>query len=456
VKTPSDTQNAPDRPTRILLVGGGGREHALAWKLAGSPGCAEVVCAPGNPGIARVSKVRLAPDTRADDLPGLVELARREAVDLVVCGPEDPLSQGLGDAVRAAGIPFFGPSAAAAEIESSKAFAKRLMATAGVPTAAFGVFERLAEAERFIEAQPGPVVVKADGLCAGKGVVVADTKDESRAAVRRMLDEGEFGAAGARVVLEERLTGREISVMAICDGERFVLLPSAEDHKAVLDGDRGPNTGGMGTCSPSPVLTDPATIDFITRRIFEPTLAALRADGRTFSGLLYGGLMLTPDRGPMVIEWNCRFGDPETQVVVPRLAGDLLPWLMGAARGRLPHAAQALETADALEVYPGAAVCVVLAAANYPGKPRLGDEISGLPQGGTVGEGGVLVFQAGTREVGTRTVTAGGRVLGLVALGADVADARARVYSAIGPGPEKVSFSGMHFRTDIGMRGRGT
>ena len=461
VKTQADTPSAPERPTRILLVGGGGREHALAWKLAASPACAEVVCAPGNPGIARIDKVRLVPGIRADDLPGLVELARREAVDLVVCGPEDPLSQGLGDAVRAAGILFFGPSAAAAEIESSKAFAKRLMATAGVPTAAFGVFEGLAEAERFIEAQPGPVVVKADGLCAGKGVVVADTKEESRAAVRRMLAEGEFGAAGARVVLEERLTGRELSVMAICDGERFVLLPSAEDHKAVLDGDRGPNTGGMGTCSPSPVLTDTATLDFITRRIFEPTLAALRADGRTFSGLLYGGLMLTPDRGPMVIEWNCRFGDPETQVVVPRLAGDLLPWLMGAARGRLPPAAAAapkLATVDALEVHPGAAVCVVLAAANYPGKPRLGDEISGLPPAGTVGQGGagVLVFHAGTRQVGARTVTAGGRVLGLVALGADVADARSRVYAAIGPGPEKVSFSGMHFRTDIGMRGRGT
>ena len=460
---PSPSTTAPPttrrgRPGRILLVGGGGREHALAWKLAQSPECVELLCAPGNPGMARVGKVRLVADVRGDDPAAIVELARREAVELVVCGPEGPLAQGLGDAVRAAGIPFFGPSAAAAEIESSKAFAKALMARAGVPTAAFGVFDRIAEAERFIAAQPGPVVVKADGLCAGKGVVVADTKEESRAAVHRMLGAGEFGAAGARVVLEERLTGREVSIMAVCDGTRFVLLPSAEDHKAVFDGDRGPNTGGMGTCSPSPVLTA-ADSAFITRHVFEPTLAALRADGRPFSGLLYGGIMLTPDRGPMVIEWNCRFGDPETQVVLPRLTSDLLPWLRGAAHGRLPEPSSKVALGgaapgEALDVLPGAAVCVVLAARDYPARPRLGDPIAGLPAEGTALGDGVLVFQAGTEADGTRTVTAGGRVLGLVAAGPDVGAARARVYAAIGPGPEKIWFSGMHFRTDIGMRGK--
>jgi phosphoribosylamine---glycine ligase len=457
--------------TVVLLIGGGGREHALAWKLAQSPGCGEIICAPGNPGIATVPKVRIAPSVRADGAAGeggqhgqrgqremeaIVDLARAEAVDLVVCGPEGPLATGLGDRVRAAGIPFFGPSRAAAEIEGSKAFAKRLMADAGVPTAAFGVFDDVASAERFIDAQPGPVVVKADGLCAGKGVVVAETKAESRAAVRRMIGERAFGSAGARVVLEERLFGREVSLMAICDGERLALLPSAEDHKAVFDGDRGPNTGGMGTCSPSPVLTESLTALAVTR-IFEPTLRAMRALGRPFSGVLYGGLMLTADRGPMVIEWNCRFGDPETQVVLPRLADDLLPWLQGAAAGRLPP--------GALQTLPGAAVCVVLAAQDYPGAPRVGDVIHGLPAHATETADGALVFHAGTGsagaggassggggEVGERVVTAGGRVLGITTRRGDIVAARAAAYAAIGTGVGQIGFAGMHFRTDIGAR----
>jgi phosphoribosylamine--glycine ligase len=379
----------------------------------------------------------------------MVTLARAEAVDLVVCGPEGPLTTGLGDRVRAAGIPFFGPSGAAAEIEGSKAFAKRLMADAGVPTAAFGVFDDVASAERFIDAQPGPVVVKADGLCAGKGVVVAETKAESRAAVRRMIGERAFGSAGARVVLEERLFGREVSLMAICDGERLALLPSAEDHKAVFDGDHGANTGGMGTCSPSPVLTEALTETALTR-IFAPTLRAMHALGRPFSGVLYGGLILTPDRGPMVIEWNCRFGDPETQVVLPRMAGDLLPWLQGAAAGRLPP--------GHVQTLPGAAVCVVLAAHNYPGAPRTGDVIHGLlPDHATATPEGILVFHAGTGvlpggDAGGRVVTTGGRVLGLTARGADISAARAAAYAAIGTGAAKIGFLGMHFRTDIGAR----
>jgi phosphoribosylamine--glycine ligase len=435
---------------KILLVGGGGREHALAWKLVGSPRCDALLVAPGNPGIARLPKVTLAA-VKAEDTEGLVALARAAAVDLVVCGPEGPLCVGLGDVMRAAGFAFFGPSGAAAELEGSKAFAKRLMAEAGVPTAAFGVFEEVAAAERFIDAQPGPVVVKADGLCAGKGVVVADTKDESKAAVRRMLADGEFGPAGARVVLEERLYGREVSMMALCDGERIALLASAEDHKAVFDGDRGPNTGGMGTYSPSP-LVDAASTRGMIERIFRPTVAALRAMGRPFQGLLYGGLILTHDRGPMVIEWNCRFGDPETQVVLVRMQDDLLPWLEGAAAGRLP-AGDPRFGADA-------AVCVVLAAANYPGTPRAGDSVSlgagaeGAPAGDEAARG-PWVFQAGTRwdEAGQRLVSAGGRVLGITARGADLAAARATAYGAIGPGPEQIGFAGMHFRTDIGMRG---
>jgi phosphoribosylamine--glycine ligase len=355
--------------------------------------------------------------------------------------------------MRAAGLAFFGPSRAAAEIEGSKAFAKRLMAEAGVPTAAFGVFEAVGAAERFIDAQPGPVVVKADGLCAGKGVVVADTKDESKAAVRRMLADREFGAAGARVVLEERLYGREVSMMALCDGEAIALLASAEDHKAVFDGDRGPNTGGMGTYSPSP-LVDAAGARGIVDRIFRPTVAALAAMGRPFRGLLYGGLILTRDRGPMVIEWNCRFGDPETQVVMVRMQDDLLPWLEGAAAGRLPHGEPRFSD--------DAAICVVLAAANYPGTPRAGDAISlgawGQAGGASpagIGAAGPWVFQAGTRRdaAGERLVTAGGRVLGVTARGGDLAAARAIAYGAIGSGSEQIGFAGMHFRTDIGMRG---
>lgn len=431
---------------KLLLIGGGGREHALAWKLAQSARCREIVAAPGNPGIAGVPKVRLA-TVAADDAAGLVALARAEAIDLVVCGPEGPLAAGVGDAFRAAGFAFFGPSAAAAEIEGSKAFAKRLMAEAGVPTARFGVFEEVAAAERFIDEQPGAVVVKADGLCAGKGVVVAADKAEAKAAVRRMIGDREFGAAGARVVLEERLTGREVSVMAISDGENVALLPTAEDHKAVFDGDRGPNTGGMGTYSPSPLVGEADLADIVAR-IFRPTLAAMRAQGRPFQGLLYGGLMLTPDRGPMVIEWNCRFGDPETQVVLPRLAGDLWPWLDGAARGRLP--------AGGLEATPDAAVCVVLAAAGYPGTPRGGDVISGVAAktpDAPDAPAGVVVFHAGTRLDGHRLVTSGGRVLGVTARGRDLAQARALAYGAIGPGAGKIEFSGMHFRRDIGMRG---
>lgn len=428
---------------RILLIGGGGREHALAWKLASSPRCDALIVAPGNPGIGQVPKAKLAA-VKGEDTAGLLALARAEAVDLVVCGPEGPLAAGLGDAMRAAGFAFFGPSRAAAEIEGSKAFAKRLMAEAGVPTAAFGVFDDVAAAERFIDAQPGPVVVKADGLCAGKGVVVADTKDESKAAVRRMLAEGEFGAAGARVVLEERLFGREVSMMALCDGTRVALLASAEDHKAVFDGDRGPNTGGMGTYSPSP-LVDDADTGAIVARIFDPTVAAMAKLGRPFQGVLYGGLMLTRDRGPMVIEWNCRFGDPETQVVLVRMQDDLLPWLEGAAAGRLP--------AGAPRFAPGAAVCVVLAAANYPGTPRSGDAISLGAFSRDGGAGGPWAFHAGTRQADGRLVTAGGRVLGIAARGEDLAAARATVYGAIGAAPGQIGFSGMHFRTDIGMRG---
>lgn len=422
--------------SRILLVGSGGREHALAWKLSQSRLVEQIVVAPGNPGIAQVPKVRVVP-IGAEAVPELIAVAVAEKADLVVCGPETSLVAGLGDAVRGAGIAFFGPSRAAAEIEGSKAYAKRLMANAGVPTAAFGAFEHLDAALAFIDAQPGNVVVKADGLAAGKGVVVASSKDEAKDAARRMMADRAFGAAGARVVVEERLTGREVSMMAFCDGERIALLATSEDHKAVGDGDVGPNTGGMGTYSPSS-LVDDALAARIVETIFMPTVRAMAADGRPFRGLLYGGLMLTPDRGPMVIEWNCRFGDPETQSVLSRMEDDLYPWLAGAARGQLPEGTP--------RWHDGAAVCVVLAAGGYPGKPRTGDAITGLPPS----DPDVLAFHAGTRlDDDGRVVTSGGRVLGVTARGKSFDEARARAYGAVAG----IKFEGMHFRRDIGMRG---
>ena len=355
---------------RILLVGSGGREHALAWKILQSPLCDHLIAAPGNPGIAALGhglgagRVTIA-NVAADAVPAMVKLATREKVDLVVCGPEVPLIAGLGDACAVARLRFFGPSRAAAKIEGSKEFAKDLMAKAGIPTAAYGSFSDVASADAFIDAQPGDVVVKADGLCAGKGVVVTSSHGEAKKAVRAMLEDKVFGAAGAKVVVEERLVGREVSMMALCDGTRFVLLDSAEDHKAVLDGDKGPNTGGMGAYSPSP-LVDKAMTEHIARTIFAPLVAALADAGRAFRGLLYGGLILT-QKGPMVIEWNCRFGDPETQALLPRFGDDIVPWLLDAASGQLP-----LRSPDWL---PGICVCVVLAAEGYPGKIRSGDVI---------------------------------------------------------------------------------
>ena len=421
---------------RVFLVGSGGREHALAWRIAASPLCAELVVAPGNPGIAGEPKVTCVP-IAVDAVAELTAAAVAERADLVVCGPEVSLAAGLGDALRAAGIPFFGPSRAAAEIESSKAFAKRLMKEAGVPTAAFGVFDDLAAAEAFIDAQPGAVVVKADGLAAGKGVVVTSTKAEAKAAVRTMLEGRAFGAAGARVVIEERLSGREVTMMALCDGTRLALLASSEDHKAVRDGETVPMPPVLGPSSPSPLVGE-ALAQTMLETLFVPTVRALAAAGRPFRGLLYGGFMLTPDRGPMVIEWNCRFGDPETQVVLMRMDEDILPWLAGVANGAMP--------AGAPRVRPGVAICVVLAAANYPGAPRLGDPIAGLPAPAP----DLVAFHAGTkRGADGRLVTAGGRVLGVTAYGADLGAARARAYGAI----ERIAFDGQHYRRDIGMRG---
>ncbi len=413
---------------KVLLLGAGAREHALAWKLAQSPLLTRLLIGPGNPGTARVgTNVAL----QADAPEAVVALARQEAVDLVVVGPEAPLVAGVADALAAAGIPCFGPVAGAARLEGSKAFAKEVMAEAGVPTAGFQVFTDLAEAEAYA-VQCGRIVVKADGLAAGKGVIVAMDAAAAREAVRAV---GAMGAAGQRLVLEELLEGEEVSVIALCDGERYVLLPPAQDHKRVGEGDTGPNTGGMGAYAPAPFLT-PAQLDAVGEQVIAPTLATLRRRGIPFRGALYAGLMLTRN-GPRVLEFNARFGDPETQVLVMQLAEDMLPLLEACARGRLEP--------RPLEVHPGASVGVVLAAEGYPETPRKGQRIEGLQS--VPAE--TPVFVAGVEERSDGLFTAGGRVLTVCARGTDLADARSRAYASVG----HVRFEGMHFRRDIGAKG---
>jgi phosphoribosylamine--glycine ligase len=409
---------------RVLLLGSGGREHALAWKLAQSPSLTALVAAPGNPGIEAHARCHAVDPTQPSEV---VELVRAERIELVVVGPEAPLVAGVADAVRARGVPVFGPDAAAARIEGSKAFAKEIMQAAGVPTASAQVFTDVAAAAA-AAARGGPVVVKADGLAAGKGVVVADSGAEAEAAVRAL---GQL-PAGQRILLEERLSGPELSVMALCDGERAVLLPPSQDHKRLGDGDVGPNTGGMGAYAPARLLSDEA-LEAVRREVMVPTLRELARRGMPFRGALYAGLMLTPE-GPRVLEFNARLGDPETQVLMMQTADDLLPWLLAAARGALDD--------RPLTAHPGASVGVVLAAPGYPDRPRTGLPIAGL-EGPFPGE--VQIFHAGTRRVEGQVVTAGGRVLTVCARGATVASARARALEAV----ERIRFEGRQFRRDI-------
>jgi phosphoribosylamine--glycine ligase len=417
---------------RILLVGSGGREHALAWKIAQSPLLTELQCAPGNPGIARLATIV---PIAADDVEGLARHALAAGVDLVVVGPEAPLVLGLADRLAKAGIPVFGPCAAAAEIEGSKAFAKDVMTAAGIPTAPYAVFTEPGPALEFARARGGRVVVKADGLCAGKGVVVAGSLAEAEEAIRAMLVERIHGAAGAKVLVEERLEGREASVIAFTDGERVRTLPAAQDHKRVGDGDRGPNTGGMGAYSPTPAV-DATLVREVEERVLLPAVRELSRRGAPFRGALYAGLMLTPT-GLQVLEFNARLGDPETQPILMRLRGDLVPALLGAATGDLAEVR--------LDVDPRAAVGVVLAAEGYPGSVTTGDAIEGAED---VGEDFVQVFQAGVRrDAGGRLVSSGGRVLTVCALGNGLAEARERAYAAI----SRIRLRGGHFRRDIGL-----
>jgi phosphoribosylamine---glycine ligase len=413
---------------RVLLVGSGAREHALGWKLSRSPRVDEVLSLPGNPGLAAIGPV--VEGVAADDVGAVAAVARTHGVDLVVVGPEGPLAAGVTDAVARLGIPAFGPSKAAARLEASKAYAKQVMERAGVPTARAWVFDDRSSAVDHLAAHPGPYVVKADGLAAGKGVLVTTDRDDAVAWVDRCFDGG-FGEAGRQVVVEEFLEGPELSVFAVCDGEHAIPLAAARDYKRLRDGDRGPNTGGMGSYSPVELPT--GLVDGVLERVIRPVLRTMADDGTPYTGFLYAGLALTGD-GPQVVEFNVRLGDPEAQVVLPRLESDLVDVVERALAGRL--------TNTELRWSATAAVDVVLAASGYPDAARAGDVVHG--SGGI--DHDVKVFHAGTaRDERGRLTTAGGRVLNVVGTGPDVAAARAAAYEAVG----RISFPGMQYRTDI-------
>ena len=416
----------------VLLIGGGGREHALAWKLAQSPRLTRLVAAPGNPGIERHAECVAV---SVDDHDGLVRLAQKERPDLVVIGPDAPLVAGLADRFGDAGFAVFGPRARAAAIEGSKAFAKAVMARHGVPTARFDTFDDASRARRFARELGAPLVVKTDGLAAGKGAIVCATLDEADDAIAACLERREFGVSGTRVILEEFLVGEEVSFFVLVNGRHATPLAAAQDHKSVFDGDRGPNTGGMGTFSPVGVF-DPAMQARVMTTVVRPTIAALADEGAPYSGVLFVQLMLTAD-GPKVVEFNCRFGDPECQSILAPMEADLLPMLAAVAEGGLPPAISAAQRA---------AVCVILASGGYPGKYAIGLQITGIEAAESIA--GVEVFHAGTAHRDGRLVTAGGRVLGVTAVGDDVPLAIEAAYEAVG----RIRFEGMHFRRDIGRR----
>ncbi len=418
---------------RVLVVGGGGREHALAWKLARSPRVEALWCAPGNAGIAEVATcVPIA----VADLRGLVRFAHDERIDLTVVGPELPLTLGLVDRFAQDGLRAFGPTAAAARLEGSKVFTKELLRQLRVPTAFFGAFDDADEAMRYIDEVGAPVVVKADGLAAGKGVFICPTAAEAKSAVRQVMGQRIFGDAGAKVVVEEFLEGEELSFMAITDGDTVLPLAESQDHKRALDGDRGPNTGGMGAYSPVPLMT-PALRDHVMREVMEPVVHGLARQGVRYTGVLYAGLMVHEGRAK-VLEFNVRFGDPEAQVLMVRLASDLADLMEAACDGTLGDVA--------IEWDPRAAACVVLAAGGYPGDVEKGRPIEGLDGLRDWTEG--VVFHAGTRRAGGRVVTDGGRVLGVTGMGADIAGAVAAAYRGV----DRIAWPGMHCRRDIGRR----
>ena len=421
---------------KILVVGGGGREHALCWTLAASPLCDALFCAPGNAGIA---KEATCVAIGAEDIEGLIDFARREAIDFVVVGPEAPLVMGLVDRLEATGIKAFGPSAEAAALEGSKGFMKDLCAKYGVPTAAYRRFTEIESAKDYVQACGAPIVIKADGLAAGKGVTVAESLEEALAAVDAAMAGGVFGSAGAKLVIEELLVGEEASFLALVDGENILPLASSQDHKRAHDGDQGPNTGGMGAYSPAPVVT-PEVERKIMEQVMAPLVAGMKAEGRAYKGLLYAGLMIGPDGAPRVVEFNVRFGDPECEAVLMRLKSDLLPALIATRDGQL-------KSFD-LRWYDEAAMTVVLASRGYPGVYQKGSVIAGIEEAEGASEE-VKVFHAGTKAgPGGQILANGGRVLAVTALGATIAQAQREAYAAV----DRIDWPEGFCRRDIGWR----
>lgn len=417
---------------KVLIIGSGGREHALAWKIGQSPRVSQVFCAPGNGGTATIAKNVPIPVT---NVAALRDFALSERIDLTVVGPDDVLAAGAVDMFQEDGLRIFGPNRAAARLESSKGFAKEFMERHGIPTAKYARFSSSDEAREYARKMGGPVVIKADGLALGKGVIIAQNTQEAENAIRLIMDQREFGAAGESVVIEELLQGEECSIHALIDGKTWSLFPGAQDHKRAFDGDQGPNTGGMGTCSPVPAL-DAALVDQVKTDVLDRFVGGIRADGIDFRGMLFPGLMLTA-AGVKVIEFNCRFGDPETQVLLPRLKTDLLDLLEATVDGTLAKIQP--------EWDDRAAVCVVMASGGYPGKYATGKPIFGLE---SAAKTGAIVFHAGTKPSGDGVQTSGGRVLGVTALGADVRAAREAAYAAVA----EIDFADRQYRSDIGLR----
>lgn len=418
---------------KVLVVGAGGREHALCWAISASPLCSKLFCAPGNAGITGDAE---CVDIGAEDIEGLVAFAKESAIDFVVVGPEVPLVMGLADRLSEAGIKTFGPSAAAAALEGSKAHMKGMLAKSGVPTAAYGRFTDINTAKAYITEQGAPIVVKTDGLAAGKGVILCDTVEEAYAAVDSMMNHRTFGDAGAEIVIEEFLEGEEASFFVLVDGTNALALISAQDHKAVGEGDTGPNTGGMGAYSPAAIMTDALTKE-VMRTIIDPTVKTMAAEGAPYVGVLFAGLMIT-EAGPKILEYNVRFGDPECQVLMRRLKSDILPALIAAADGQLDK--------FNLRWHDEAAVVVVMAANGYPGSYEKGSEIKGIDEANTLED--VVVFHAGTKAEDGKLLATGGRVLGVTATGTTVTEAQAKAYQAV----DAIDWPGGFCRRDIGWR----
>jgi phosphoribosylamine--glycine ligase len=417
---------------KVLVIGGGGREHALVWKLAQSPEVQKIYCAPGNAGIATLAE---CVDIAATDIRHLLQFAKKRRIDLTVVGPEAPLVQGIVDEFQAKGLRIFGPTAAAAMLEGSKAFAKEFARRYGIPTASFAIFTDPQEAGRYVERHPLPLVVKADGLAAGKGAIVCETLEQARVALDAMMVQRAFGAAGEVVVIEEFLRGEEASLLVLTDGDTYRCLAPAQDHKRIFDGDQGPNTGGMGAYAPAPVV-DAHQLRLIEDQLVRPTIEGMQEEGHPYRGVLYLGLMLTA-QGPRLVEYNCRFGDPETQAVLPLLESDLLELMNATIDGQLAKMRLATRS--------GAAVCVVLASAGYPGAYEKGKPISGLDHDFP---DNVLIFHAGTRRSNGQIVTDGGRVLGVTAVSDSIPRAIHEAYAAV----KQITFDGAYYRKDIGAR----